>query len=56
MSLIIHTIIGESSQPSLTKKTHVKNRCESHVKLEQDFTCDPHVVKSHVEHMSFYNG
>ena len=32
---------------SLTKKP----TCESRVKLEQHFTCDPHVVKTHVIHM-----
>ena len=28
-----------------------KPTCESGVKLEQHFTCDPHVVKTHVIHM-----
>ena len=28
-----------------------KPTCESRVKLEQHFTCDPHVVKTHVVDM-----
>ena len=31
------------------RKNHMKKpTCESRVKLEQHFTCDPHVVKTHV--------
>ena len=34
------------------RKNHMKKpTCESCVKLEQHFTCDPHVVKTHVIHM-----
>ena len=34
------------------RKNHMKKpTCESRVKLEQHFTCDPHVVKTHVIHM-----
>ena len=37
--------------PPLRKNHMKKPTCESRVKLEQHFTCDPHVVKTHVIHM-----
>ena len=40
-------LANELSNP--LRKNHMKKpTCESRVKLEQHFTCDPHVVKTHV--------
>ena len=43
--------IGSTVSSPLRKNHMKKPTCESRVKLEQHFTCDPHVVKTHVIHM-----
>ena len=51
---LIHNVLKKTfsiakSGGNPLRKNHMKKpTCESRVKLEQHFTCDPHVVKTHV--------